>query len=575
MNLDNTSNNTYIITQITKSLLLMIPNKNNTAEYNYIKIKWKSKLEDEDTYLLNTIVITANNLLYMYNLTDIDEDDDEKTQNRSTRTKTYTQIIEWLETLDIYDVVIWLGDDTNFYYSIDNIVKRDIDNLEYTEEALELFKKRTKYIISQNDAIMREKMYKKLKRAMDVTPNQKTNMEIVERLYKELERIENDIETVSKNKEQYRSLLKKHYKEQYHNKYKQLKHAEIEYISMKQRLLKKIKNIRKTYMYPSLYSSRDIKLKVSEKVSPDVKISIEKRIEKNDCDYKEFENTWNDKNYGPIIASLTYIGCIVNDIPMKALKNVWYTLLSTINNIHKTNKFDFIGIYDILAKKTLEYSYCTESFNFLVDYFEKGLCNCECGSFLSFMISRLYPSQLYSKTFLGITPGHASLFTIDDEKNIFEFETTVYGGKLFPIPNERIDEIEYAIYSEQVLGLYILFNSNSRSKHLFYLTNLFVKMFNVKRDIKESNFCQILLEIDRKFIKTPLDNNAFDIIILETIFRLEKSTMKKVIKNNNKYIKKDMIDILKKKSFNLKDVQRRTKKHIEEIKKILQEQKIL
>lgn len=290
------------------------------------------------------------------------------------------------------------------------------------------------------------------------------------------------------------------------------------------------------------------------------------------CNYKEFEKLWNDENYGPIIASLIYSGCIKEKIPMKALRYVWYTLLGMVDK-----KKPFYEIYEELAKDTLEYTYCSNSFNFLVDYYEKGLCNCECGSILSFTLSKLFPTSKFPKVFTAIEENHVKVLAISDMGKSFEFETTVYGGKLIKI--STLKGIQYAIYSEQVMGIYVIFNSllmrinKERRQSLFPL--LLQKMFLIE-EISLKNIGKILKNVDRFFIKTTLDSNAFDMIILNVMIVLldippivDKRITKGVYANNEQYIRMDFKSIYSNSKPTAVNITERARLHADQIQKIV------
>ncbi len=160
---------------------------------------------------------------------------------------------------------------------------------------------------------------------------------------------------------------------------------------------------------------------------------------------------------------------------------------------------------------------------------------------------------------------------MDEKENMYDFETTEYGGEITKA--KYIEEIEYGIYSTQIMGLYVLFQASKRYSHKYNLLELFQKMFNPKVELKLSNIGKILLGINRYFIKTPLDSNAFDLLITQIIggTSLRLKVLYTLHKNNNKkYIQKDLHDIFIDKIFTSEDIKQRTIEHVKDIEKILQ-----
>ncbi len=275
------------------------------------------------------------------------------------------------------------------------------------------------------------------------------------------------------------------------------------------------------------------------------------------CDYNEYEKLWNDvENYGPIASTLIYLGCLKDKISMHALKRTWIDLKRTI----KTNsRKHFSEQYKLLVDQT--YQYCSNNYNFLVSFYEKGICNCECGSFLSFIMTRINPGPI---TFAIVVPQHILILQSVPHSTVdkwIEFETTVPGGLSRPLEPKNLLNLNYAIFSDQIMALSILISSARFNDYT--VKSIVGKMLGI--DFTTMTLDEILRKADRRAVKTPLESNTFDILLFR---EFTQNDLDKVYKNNRKYIYQDMMDIVNGKQFSPEILKARAIQHRSELNRI-------
>lgn len=291
----------------------------------------------------------------------------------------------------------------------------------------------------------------------------------------------------------------------------------------------------KRLFYDPFLLLRKINLKVKQR-----KPELESVLLKTNCDFKEMETLWNDKMYGPIPAMFIYLGCTFDKINEKALKRTWLSLRRDIMKIMKISPH-YAYIYEQLTGLH-EYAYCKWEFNFLIDFYEKGLCNCECGSFLVFTIAKMVPYKDY-KCFLVLTKNHIQPVFMKNFDDNFTFETTIIGGSVVN-NSDALDDANFAIYSEQIVAIYILTISSAR-----LLKPEYVKLINeiLDLDIKNKSLEENFLMMNRTAVKTLLDSNTLDILVFIAYTYEHFEDSKKYIKEcytlNQSYIGYDLIDI--------------------------------
>jgi hypothetical protein len=281
------------------------------------------------------------------------------------------------------------------------------------------------------------------------------------------------------------------------------------------------------------------------------------------CDYNEYEKLWNDLvNYGPVAATLIYLGCLENKIPMFALKKTWIEIKKTIES-HQPKHFS--EIYKLMVDQT--YQYCSNQYNFLVGFYERGICNCECGSFLTFMMTKLNAiitqhtikatslkildtTQTIPVTFAIVVPRHililesnvASKRMLMNLNSWYEFETTIPGGLRTHITDENKAQMKFAIFTEQIMALYIIVQSMrmDRKSH----EPILGKMLGV--DFLAMSFEEIMQKADRRAVKSPLESNTFDILLCIACyksFKIQDECLDIIYDLNRKYIEEDMLKV--------------------------------
>lgn len=337
------------------------------------------------------------------------------------------------------------------------------------------------------------------------------------------------------------------------------------------------------------------KVKLFEKSTPEVENAIYNQVSSfyRECDYENFEKNWNDPNYGPVVATMIYLGCIERNISTEILKNRWQRFLVEINTILKTindDQIPFVEIYRILAEKTLDYQYCNDNFNFLVDYYEKGICNCECGTYLVYELSRRFPWKQGFYTMPIITPGHIQIYMfipIDPPEYLiktgelqssdgpleylkkagFCYETTFRGGGTMEL-SDTID-ITGGFFSEQVMAFHIMIYSFTRDDDIFKKISLVKKLVGNMLCINwDNDIYTILTTMNRELAKTLLDSNSLDACIF-TLRNL--TTYKKTLINDKKYILNDMVNIVSGKFPTQEELRERVEIHAREYQNIQKE----
>lgn len=343
------------------------------------------------------------------------------------------------------------------------------------------------------------------------------------------------------------------------------------------------------------------KVKLSEKSTPEVENAIYNQVSSfyRECDYENFEKNWNDPNYGPVVATMIYLGCIQQNIPTEVLKNRWQRLLAEINTILKTiddDEIPFVEIYRILAEKTLDYQYCNDNFNFLVDYYEKGICNCECGTYLAYELSRRFPGKKRGGGYYTmpiVTPNHIQIYMFiptnfehliktgelqssDDPLKYLKhggirYETTFRGGAFREISDTK--DIIGGFFSEQVMAFNIMIKSFTRDddfKKILLVQKLVGNMLDINWD---NDIYTILTTMNRKPVKTLLDSNYLDMCILT--LKDQGTIYKQILINDKKYILNDMVNIVSGKFPTQEELRERVEIHAREYQNIQKEMDLL
>jgi len=264
----------------------------------------------------------------------------------------------------------------------------------------------------------------------------------------------------------------------------------------------------------------------SKFVSSKLVSSLQKSI---DCSVSELEKLWNDQeNYGPVVASLIYIGCRSYKLPMLALQRFWIEMKNEIRKIADKHKNDPVAVFNQYVVQTACY-YSSDTYNFIVSGYLYGKMNCEAYSMLFFVICHLmqlwYKDSSY-KVIAVIVPSHIKiLFAYVHPLKIYEVETTQAKVVLEPINSlrEKIDEIEFAIYSEQVMGVFALMHSGKRD----------VNCVDILQDVFHNNIS--------KPAQTLLDRSA---VIGIYLYCQKSEEYWNFVQVNNELLLRDLIDVL-------------------------------
>jgi len=183
-------------------------------------------------------------------------------------------------------------------------------------------------------------------------------------------------------------------------------------------------------------------------------------------DYNHFQSLWNNPRFGPIIATLIYTGSFQRKIPMRALENTWDKMRLDIIELSKKlpgKEPLFVRIYRKLVTKTYKCYYSSEQYNFLIDFYERGACNCECGSLLGFVLANMFPEKRYIVMAKTI---HRHIFLVYYDKpnqQFYQFETTEVLKFTKPISIQNVlENMLCLITSEQVMAIKIIVSSSRR-----------------------------------------------------------------------------------------------------------------
>lgn len=268
--------------------------------------------------------------------------------------------------------------------------------------------------------------------------------------------------------------------------------------------------------------SRDSK-KVKAKIKKSSEI-LEETIGKfKNCDFKLYERLWNDmKYYGPLISSLIFGGCLKTKTMMPSLMNVWTNFRKNIIDIakklsEKKSKIPlFVRIYEELVSKETNCYFKKGSINFLTDLYINGSCNCQCGTYLGYILSQMFPESGL-QVFPVQIESHIYLIVFDNDKNIFQFETTSVMDFYKPLNGQKFRHEFLNIFGdEQLFGLFAIDQSIPYQPERMG-TDLFLDM--VEYDSDQADWLKYNYEdkdalvyfkkgfhtVNKTPIKTPLD----------------------------------------------------------------------
>jgi hypothetical protein len=286
--------------------------------------------------------------------------------------------------------------------------------------------------------------------------------------------------------------------------------------------------------------SRESK-KVSAKIKKSPEILTQAVDKFKNCDFKLYERLWNDiKNYGPLIASLIFGGCLKTKAIMPSLMKVWIEFRNTITDIakklsQKKSKIPlFVRIYEELVSKETNCYFKKGSINFLTDLYIDGSCNCQCGTYLGYILSEMFPEPGF-QVFPVHIDAHIYLIIFDKEKNIFQFETTGVMDFYKPLNGQKFrDEFLNIFGNEQLLGLFAIDQSIPYQTERMG-TDLFLDMIDY--DSEQADYLKYNYEdkdallyfkkgfstVNKILIKTPLDITTLVNLCADHIFGVKLS----------------------------------------------------
>lgn len=261
-------------------------------------------------------------------------------------------------------------------------------------------------------------------------------------------------------------------------------------------------------------------------------------------------NLWNKKDIGPIVATLIYISHVVDKIPIYDLVNTWYKIKKDIeiiyNEIKKNNinqsKPIFLQIFERLQKRGNFFCYYSaESYNFISDFYMFGKCNCACGTYLIYLLSKLYPDPNY-RVAVWAYEGHVLNLLVDKNGELYQYDSTHLSPKLEKKTKNDIEnntERNFCIISsEQTIALLISFSlitySNKKVSKISF--DILKKLYGVGIDNCEKIFDQFI-DMRNTEIFTYFHNiNGFLFFLYSLFYNLRKDPIRdeidKEIKEN-------------------------------------------
>jgi hypothetical protein len=201
----------------------------------------------------------------------------------------------------------------------------------------------------------------------------------------------------------------------------------------------------------------------AEKVSyPDKKIPEEVyKLEKQFC---QEINYISRARMSSIIETLILGGCVKNNISTRNLQYAWEDLKKIIEEIYanvKTRQLYIpyaVAIYDELINKVKKCYYSAASSNFLVDFYNLGSCNCQCGTYMLYHLFQMFHDDklhVFAKLERGHIKISGALKSSDNTRTVFyDIETTKVASYFDEIADTRnyINDAQCFIYSPFVLS---------------------------------------------------------------------------------------------------------------------------
>ena len=194
-------------------------------------------------------------------------------------------------------------------------------------------------------------------------------------------------------------------------------------------------------------------------------------------------------------------GCLVFNIPVRALYKAWYEILKIaepFKNNTKLNCFErlkhaykkinsYTGTYDSVQskwKKSVGKKYQETKYNFLVHWWITGKCNCLCGSMMVLAIAQYWGCS--DKVGLLLSPGHARIY-IHENSEHYVWETTTKEIKFQKVDiNDRVNHYKILLGNNKRSGFAIIL-FKPKEIELFQLQNMLDAMIsnNVKKETEK------------------------------------------------------------------------------------------
>lgn len=288
--------------------------------------------------------------------------------------------------------------------------------------------------------------------------------------------------------------------------------------------------------------------------------------------YDRFQELWNKKDFGPIVATMIYIAYIHDGLDFESLIKAWQMFLERIYKIRDTYDKEkakiplFLYIFTEIKRTVTLCYYKSENYNFVRDFLIYGGCNCECGSYLLFVLSKMFSEDNLNTVFTTI-PKHAFvLLTLKKQQKIYNLETTFQIRDFIIRKFNPSLNIENMVSSEQILSLTIFLISSRIYDSLDIAINrkIVMKMLG----LSDADSCDIrMINIRNKhklkeMVPTPYDSDA--LFLIYSTFSKKKNKPFLAEKNLKEYLQA----IIDKKEFTIDEIENRMNNNIKNFMKI-------
>ena len=309
---------------------------------------------------------------------------------------------------------------------------------------------------------------------------------------------------------------------------------------------------------------------------------IEKKINLPDCRLELYQNLTTHPDYGYIVATLIYMGCVQENYPMEQLQYSWISMrneiLKTVKSLpsQSQNLTDNLPQIYYKLQKSFNYTYCSNTFNFITQYYLNDYCNCECGTLLAFKLCSMLPKS--TERFMCIlTLRHIQLVYGNAEKQ-YIFETTaIIQAEMNKFHFDK-NEFRFGITNERVLALFIIgFSVGSRLVDYHGITTTiidrkFVRDF-IAHELGIKPFTGPVKEIGRYlnsvntgFLTNPIDITILFFIVFTSFIRA--TNWNEVISLYRKHFITDYQDFFNGKVYTRQELNKRQVDLINQLQKI-------